>query len=111
LEAAFREKVASSSLPLQSNVRHMGRITVRVQPGASRDALAGHVGEQWKLAITAPPIEGRANKAGAEFLARLLGRTKREVRLVGGAKSRIKTFEVTGMSTAEIETKLAEADR
>ncbi len=86
----------------------MARITVRVQPGASRDAVAGKVGPLWKLAITAPPIEGRANKASAELLAKLLGRPKRAVQLVAGAKSRTKTFDVAGLTSAEIETKLAE---
>ena len=84
---------------------------MRVQPGASRDGVVGKVGDSWKIAITAPPIEGRANQACAAFLAKLLGRPKRDVELVGGAKSRTKTFEITGATAEQIEARLLESSQ
>ena len=82
---------------------------MRVQPGASRDAVIGKIGDEWKIAIAAPPIEGRANKACIVFLGKLLGCAKRDVELVNGHKSRSKTFEITGMTAEQIEDRLAES--
>ena len=45
-------------------------LRVLVQPRAKRNRLAGLLREEWKLQLTAPPIEGRANAACIEFLAR-----------------------------------------
>lgn len=82
---------------------------MRVQPGASRDAVIGKVGDTWKIAITAPPLEGRANKACVAFLGKILGCAKRDVELVGGQKSRSKTFEIAGLTADEVEARLVEA--
>ena len=89
----------------------MGRVTLRVQPGASREAVIGKVGGEWKVAITSPPIEGRANKACIAFLSKLLRKPKRDIELVRGAKSRSKTFEVTGLTPEQAEARLAEASK
>ena len=87
----------------------MGKITLRVQPGASRDRVVGKIGDSWKIAITAPPIEGRANKACVAFLSKLLGCSKKDVELVNGQKSRTKTFEIAGMTAAQVEARLTES--
>jgi len=84
---------------------------VRVQPGASRDAVVGKVGDEWKIAVTAPPLEGRANKACLTFLGKILGCSKRDVELVNGPKSRSKTFEIAGMTAEQIEARLAESSK
>lgn len=82
---------------------------MRVQPGASRDRVIGKVGDVWKIAVTAPPLEGRANKACVVFLGKILGCAKRDVELVSGPKSRSKTFEIAGLTTDEVEARLAES--
>ena len=84
---------------------------MRVQPGASRDRVVGKIGDSWKIAITAPPIEGRANRVCAALLAKLLGRPKRDVELAGGAKSRTKTFEIAGATGRQIEARLLESSQ
>jgi uncharacterized protein len=71
--------------------------------------VIGKFGDEWKIAVTAPPIEGRANKACVAFLSKLLGRPKKDVELVGGRQSRSKTFEVAGMTAEQIEARLAES--
>jgi uncharacterized protein (TIGR00251 family) len=71
--------------------------------------VTGKAGDAWKIALTAPPIEGRANKACIAFLGKLLGCAKRDVELVNGHKSRSKTFEITGLTADEVEARLAES--
>lgn len=76
-------------------------LRVRVQPRAKRNALAGRMEQEWKLHLTAPPIDGRANQACIEFFARGLGIPQSRVRLISGEKSRHKVIELDGVSEAE----------
>jgi len=46
--------------------------SVKVQPRAKKNAITGELGDALKLALTAPPVEGRANEACVEFFANLL---------------------------------------
>lgn len=72
-----------------------------VQPRAKRNGMAGKVQEEWKLQLTAPPVEGKANKACVEFFARGLGIARSRVRLLSGEKSRHKVMELVGVSEEE----------
>ena len=83
-----------------------GRLTVRVQPGASRDALLGKVNDAWKIAIRAPAVEGRANRACLKYVAGLLGQPPSALEIVRGQSGRLKVIELEGLSAAEAETKL-----
>jgi len=78
-------------------------VKVRVQPKASRDAIVGEHAGALKVAVTAPPDKGKANKAVVELLARALGIAKSNVELVSGTTSREKTFAVRGASQRQIE--------
>jgi len=80
----------------------------RVQPGASRERLTRGTGG-WKLAVTAPPVEGKANRACTELLAKLLGVPRSAVALAAGAASRRKRFRVEGLSSEEAARRLAES--
>ncbi|MNS25961.1 hypothetical protein D3C72_578670 [compost metagenome] len=71
-------------------------VHVRVQPRASRSQLDGVVGDRLRLRLTAPPVEGEANKACIEFLAGLFGVPKSHVTLVAGQKAREKSLLVQG---------------
>ena len=84
-------------------------LTVKVQPGASKDRVVGRIGEEWKVTLTAPPVEGRANRACIDFLARLLGIPRSRVHLVRGQTSRRKLIRVEGLSSDEVGEKLAAA--
>jgi hypothetical protein len=71
-------------------------VYVRVQPRASRNHLEGVADDRLRVRLTAPPLEGEANKACAAFLADVLGVAKSKVTLVAGHKSREKAFSVEG---------------
>lgn len=82
------------------------RLSVRVQPKASRNSIAvsedGHI----KIWLTAPAVDGQANAALIEFLAKLLGVRKRSVAIVGGERSRDKLIDVVGLSGSELSGRL-----
>jgi hypothetical protein len=84
------------------------RLSVRVQPRASRSKLDGVVEDQLRVRLTAPPVENAANQACAAFLAEVLGVARSKVQLVGGQKSRDKVFQVDG-DPGELLRKLSEA--
>jgi uncharacterized protein (TIGR00251 family) len=65
-------------------------LSVRVQPKASRNAIQGVHGEALKIAITAPPVDGAANKACIAFVAKQLGLAKSAVAILSGETSRNK---------------------
>lgn len=67
---------------------------VRLQPGARRAGALGSWNGALRLAVTAPPEDGRANRAAAELLAELFGVRASAVELVRGATSRSKVFRL-----------------
>jgi uncharacterized protein (TIGR00251 family) len=82
---------------------------VKVQPRARRDAVAGELDGALKLALTAPPVEGRANQACVDFLAALLKVPRSSVSITSGANSRRKSVRVTGVSAAQVQERLLAA--
>ena len=89
-------------------------LAVRAQPGAKKTAIAGLYGEddaaQLKIAVQAPPIEGRANEALIAFLAQTFGIPKRSVELVSGELSRSKVFLLRGVSIPSAKSTIWHAD-
>jgi uncharacterized protein (TIGR00251 family) len=75
---------------------------VRVQPRASRDAVAGEVEGALKIRLTAPPVDDRANEALRWFLAAELKIGISAVRIAGGERSRTKRIEVRGVERGRI---------
>jgi uncharacterized protein len=69
-------------------------LAIRVQPNASVTAIAGEYGEELKIRLAAPPVDGKANEALVTFLARSLGVPKAAVRVLRGESSRSKTVRV-----------------
>lgn len=87
-------------------------LAVRAQPGAKRTAIAGIYGEgtiaQLKIAVQAPPVEGRANEALIDFLAEMFNLPKNAVILGAGRLSRGKVFLLRGISMAQAESILTQ---
>jgi len=79
---------------------------VKIHPRARRDALAGEIGDALKLALTAPPIDGRANDACIEFFAKLLKVPRSSVTIAAGQNSRNKVIRVGGLSAEEVRRRL-----
>jgi uncharacterized protein (TIGR00251 family) len=76
-------------------------VRVRVQPGAKRDEIVGKRDGVLLIRVTAPPIEGRANKAACKLLAELAGIPKSRVEVVRGASSRDKTIRLAGLAPTD----------
>ena len=72
------------------------RLSVHVQPRATRSEIVGLHGAALKVRLQAPPVDGAANEALVALLAERLGVARRSVRVVAGASSRAKTVEVDG---------------
>jgi len=86
----------------------MGRLHVRVQPGARRTGFVGWYGDLPKLAVAAPPVDGAANEAVVKAVAAAVGVANRSVRLVGGAAARTKRLEVDGLEDAQILARISD---
>ena len=77
-------------------------IKVMVLPRSSRTQIIGIEDDTYKVKLTAPPVEGKANKALIELLARRLGIGKGRVDIVSGSRSRLKTVRIYGLSSEEV---------
>ena len=89
-----------------SEARGVVRLTLHVQPGAKRNAVVGVYGDALKLAIAAPPVDGKANEAVQAYLAELLGVSARAVTLVAGASSRRKVWAIAGVTLSEVQARV-----
>ncbi len=83
--------------------------SVKVHPRARKNAVTGELGEALKVALTAPPAEGRANEALVEFLAELLQVPRASVTIAAGQSSRNKVVRVRGLGAAQVEERLRAA--
>jgi uncharacterized protein len=82
--------------------------SVRVQPRASKDEIAGEMGGALKVRLRAPAVEDRANEALVEFLAQLLKTPRSAVRILSGERSRTKRIEIHGVTRQQILTLLVQ---
>lgn len=78
------------------------RFEVRVSPRASRDGVGGVHDGALKVKTTAPPVDGQANAAVIELVAKALRVPKRAVRIVGGDTSKSKRIEVDGVDADRV---------
>jgi uncharacterized protein (TIGR00251 family) len=81
---------------------------VKVQPRARKNAITGVVGDALKLALTAPPVDGRANQAAVEFLADFFEITRSSITIASGETSRNKVIRIAGLTRQDVEQRLAE---
>jgi uncharacterized protein (TIGR00251 family) len=79
---------------------------VRVVPRASREELTGVQQGALRVRLTAPPVEGAANRALIRFVAKLLDVPKRDVDILCGHGSRHKTVQVRGLVPQEVAARL-----
>jgi len=79
---------------------------VRVTPRAGRDEVVGWRGEELRVRLRAPPVEGQANEALRRLLADRLGVAPSNIELITGATGRTKRLRVAGMSLDEVRERL-----
>ncbi len=77
---------------------HGVRIAIRLTPKSARDKVLGPHGDAIKIAITAPPVEGKANAHLIKFLSKRLKVAKSAITIASGELSRDKLVDVTGLS-------------
>ena len=93
------------SLPVEERPGS-ARFRVKVQARARREEIVGVHDGALRVRVTAPPLEGRANRAVVEFLAGCLRLPKSSVKIAGGERSPRKTIEVTGLDAAAVLERL-----
>ena len=77
------------------------RLTVKVVPSSSRDAVVGRLGEALKIKVRAPAEKGRANKAVEKVIANALGISIRSVSVVSGFTTALKIIKIRGISESD----------
>jgi len=87
-----------------SDGRRGAALAIRVTPRARRDEIVEVLPDQTiKVRLTAPPLEGKANEALIEFLAKLLGVAKSRIKIVAGATGRDKLVSIIDMDSADAQ--------
>ena len=79
---------------------------VKVHPRAKKNAITGEVGDAIKVALTAPPADGKANQACIDFFAKLLNVPRSSVTIAAGQTSRNKVIRVAGLPAEEVRRRL-----
>ena len=85
------------------------RIRVRLTPRAASDQIVGWQAGVLRVRVTAPPVDGKANAALEQLLARALGVPKHTVDIVAGARGREKTVTIDGMGDENAISRLRDA--
>jgi uncharacterized protein (TIGR00251 family) len=83
------------------------RIEVRLRPGSSRDELLGLRGGVLQARVSAPPVDGRANRALCRLIAKRIGVAQSRVEVARGEKSRNKVVRVQGIESRALLEALA----
>ncbi|MFA7402878.1 MAG: DUF167 family protein [Pelobacteraceae bacterium] len=86
----------TSELPFLTNIQNDLILNIYVQPRASKNQISGIQGEELKIRITSPPVDGAANKLCREFVADLFDVSKSSVEIISGETSRHKRLRISG---------------
>jgi uncharacterized protein (TIGR00251 family) len=84
-------------------------VSLRIQPRASKSSIEGDYGEQIKIRLNAPPVDGKANKALLVFLAKTLALKRGQLEIESGARSRDKVVRVRDVDIHDLADRLAAA--
>ena len=82
-------------------------ISVRVHPNATRNEVAGFSDGVWQVKVSAPPVNGKANRELITFLSEVLGVSKSSLSIAKGHTSRNKVIAVEGLNEEEIMKRLS----
>jgi len=81
-------------------------LKIRLTPRGSKNEVLGWEGDTLRVKVTAPPVEGAANKAVVELIAEKLGVRRGQVSIVAGEKSREKVISISDVSQDDIQNRL-----
>jgi len=84
------------------------KLKVRIIPNAKKTEFTGFREDELVLRLGAPAVEGKANKAATEYIARYFGVPRSAVSMVSGEKSRHKIFQIVGLESSDLEGRLSE---
>ena len=87
----------------------MPTLHIKVVPGASRDRIAGRLGDAVKVQVSAAPEGGKANKAVEALLAESLGLKSNQVTVVKGHTQPRKVVQIVGISQEELDARISAA--
>lgn len=82
-------------------------LNIHAAPGAAKSQLQGLYGDALKVRLQAPPVDGKANAALVDFIARFLDLPARNVHLIGGQTSRRKRLLIQGLTASQILARCA----
>jgi uncharacterized protein (TIGR00251 family) len=88
----------SPDLPFLTILKDSIILRVYIQPRSSKNQLCGVQGEEIKIRLTSPPVDGAANKLCREFVAHLFNVSKSSVDIISGETSRHKRLRISGES-------------
>jgi uncharacterized protein (TIGR00251 family) len=84
-------------------------VNLRVIPRAKRSSIEGRRGDSWRARLQAPPVDGAANEALIDLLAKTLGVARRDITIVSGERSRQKRVRIAGVDSLTAERLLNRA--
>lgn len=98
------------NIPNQPRMEQRGGdvlLWIKAVPGASRDQVAGLVGNRLKVRIAAPPEDGKANKAICKVIAKALGVKSKQITIDSGENNPEKIVRIAEMQANSVECKLS----
>jgi len=93
-------------MPWMTSTANGVRIQVKVQPRSSKNEITGVTGDFLRVRLTAPPVEGEANKALVKYLGQVFGCAAGRIKILRGAAGRCKLVEVTGITEEAVRQQL-----
>jgi len=81
-------------------------IKIKVQPRASKNRIAGMLGDALKVTLTAPPVDGAANAACIEYFSSIMNLPKNRLEIISGQTGRTKLLKIFGIKIADLKEKI-----
>jgi hypothetical protein len=99
--------MSTSELPFLSISKNDLILSVYIQPRASKNQICGIQGEELKIRLNSPPVDGAANKLCREFIADLFDVAKSSVGIISGETFRHKRLRISGSHAGQFSTHIS----
>lgn len=110
--SAMEDRVNNSNnLKFLSTVKDGLEISVKIIPNSSKDAVVGYCEDYFKVKISSPAVENKANKQLILFLSDCFNVPKSRISFVRGEKSKIKRLLISGVDFDSICGKIVVYDK